>query len=475
MSTRDAVTPVRPGNHPAAGLKSFTLQSRMHSDKSGPIRNQFPPPRIDPNFHVLLRTRLPSGKQVELKYWPHISELRWADSGKRVSLRPVGLDYDLDLTRKWPAARPVSPLRPGRKRLPIRALKIQMGLKCNFRCGYCNQTARPDDAHGNPELARKLLAEMPSWFVPPPENEELRIEFWGGEPFVYWKTMRLLGDELRARYPQALFSVVTNGSILDEEKIDWLARNRVMVTVSHDGPGQIDNRGQDPFDDPRSAAALRRLYTTLRPLGLVNYNCVLAKNNLSLAAIRSHIAERLGYRSEELPLATEELVLPYEETGMGLSLRSEAESRLFRQAFVRELSDGSALGTLNIREKLQDFFLSLAKGRPSYALTQRCGMDREDTLAVDLHGNVLTCQNTAANDGHRIGHVDNLDRVRLDTGWHWMVREECRRCPVIQMCKGSCMRLEGEQWQQACRNSFIYNIVLLKAAVGVLVGAARNQ
>lgn len=160
---------------------------------------------------------------------------------------------------------------------------------------------------------------------------------------------------------------------------------------------------------------------------------------------------------------------------MGLSLRSETESRLFRQAFVRELSDGSALGSLNIREKLQDFFLSLAKGRPSCALTQRCGMDREDTLAVDLHGNVLTCQNTAAGDGHAIGHVSDLGNAILDTARHWLTRDECRCCPVIQLCKGGCMRLEGERWQQACRNSFIYNIVLLKAAVGVLVGAARNQ
>ncbi|MCL4724600.1 MAG: SPASM domain-containing protein [Anaerolineae bacterium] len=196
---------------------------------------------------------------------------------------------------------------------------------------------------------------------------------------------------------------------------------------------------------------------------------------MSLVAIRSHIAERLDCRSAELPLATEELVLPYEETGMGLSLRSETESRLFRQAFVRELSDGSALGSLNIREKLQDFFLSLAKGRPSCALTQRCGMDREDTLAVDLHGNVLTCQNTAAGDGHAIGHVSDLGNAILDTARHWLTRDECRCCPVIQLCKGGCMRLEGERWQQACRNSFIYNIVLLKAAVGVLVGAARNQ
>ncbi len=430
---------------------------------------------IDPRLEFLLRTRLPNGKRVELLYRPHTPELRWANTGESVSLKPVGLDYDLDPDRKWPIACAISPDNPGRKHLPIRALKIQMGLKCNYRCGYCNQTARPDDSHGNPALAREFLDKMPSWFEPPPDDEKLRIEFWGGEPFVYWKTMRLLGEVLRSRYPQALLNVVTNGSILDDEKIAWLEQHRVQVSVSHDGPGQAANRGGDPFDRPASAEALRKLYSRLRPLGLINFNCVLARNNMSLSAVRTYIAEKLGCRPEELPLATEEIVLPYEETGMDLSFRSKAESQIFKQVFVKELADGSVLGVLNIREKLRDFFLSLAKGRPSHALAQRCGMDREDTLAVDLLGNVLTCQNTAAGDGHAIGHVSDLGNARLDTARHWLTRNECHRCPVIQLCKGACMRLDGEQWRQACRNSFAYNIVLLKMAVGLLAGLRSGE
>lgn len=473
MSAPVAVSTSRLGNQATDGKTIFSQQGRNFSEELRLTRDQFPF-GINPNLEFLLRTQLPGGKQVELRYKPHASELRWADTGERVSLKPIGLDYDLDPNRKWSRARAISPNNPGRKRLPIRALKIQMGLKCNYRCGYCNQTARPSESHGNPALARKFLDEMPSWFVPPPEHEEFRVEFWGGEPFAYWKTMRILGDELRRRYPRAMFSVVTNGSILDDEKIAWLKRNKVLVTVSHDGPGQISNRGREPFDDPRSAIALRKLYGTLRPLGLVNFNCVLAKNNMSLTAIRSHIASRLGCLPGELPLATEELVFPYEENGMALSLGSESDEQEFKRVLTKELADGSALRVLNIREKLQDFFLSLAKGRPSCALTQRCGMDREDTLAVDLHGNVLTCQNTAAGDGHTIGTTAKLDGVRLITSWHWMARQECRECPVIQLCKGGCMRLIGRKWEIGCLNSYSYNLELLRIAIAFLVADKKG-
>lgn len=429
-----------------------------------------PIPELDPSLSFTLHLRDARGMRTALLYRPHVSELRRADTGESVSLEPVGMDYDRHPNRRWPVAKAISPQNPGRKRFPVRALKIQMGLKCNYRCSYCNQTARPDDSHGNPALARQFLEAMPRWFAPPPESDKFRIEFWGGEPFAYWRTMRLLGDELRKRYPRALFSVVTNGSILDDDKIAWLERNEVLVTISHDGPGQRANRGIDPFDAPKSAAALRKLYLKLRPKGLINFNCVLATNNKSLAAIREFIAERLESPPEDIPLATEEVVLPYESAGMRLSLQSTEDCEALKNTLTREIADGSAFEVLNVREKLRDFFLSLAKGRPSYALTQRCGMDREDTIAVDLAGNVLTCQNTAAGDGHCIGTVKNFEGIRLNTSWHWMARPECRSCPVLQLCKGGCMRLKGRQWEQACRNSYSYNLAMLKAAVAILAG-----
>lgn len=189
---------------------------------------------------------------------------------------------------------------------------------------------------------------------------------------------------------------------------------------------------------------------------------------MSLTAIRSHIASRLGCLPGELPLATEELVFPYEENGMALSLNSESDAQVFTSVFSKELEDGSALEVLNIREKLHDYFLSLAKGRPSYSLAQRCGMDREDTLAVDLQGNVLTCQNTAASEGHTIGTTAKLDDVGLVTSWHWIARQECRECPVIQLCRGGCMRLSNADWEASCRHNKLVNYPILRTAINFL-------
>ena len=60
------------------------------------------------------------------------------------------------------------------------------------------------------------------------EQTGLRVEFWGGEPLVYWKTLKPLAEELRNKYPNAIFGLITNGSLLDTEKNDWLEKLNIQ-------------------------------------------------------------------------------------------------------------------------------------------------------------------------------------------------------------------------------------------------------
>ena len=102
-------------------------------------------------------------------------------------------------------------------------------------------------------------------------------------------------------------------------------------------------------------------------------------------------------------------------------------------------------------------------------------MQSPDAIAVDLLGNVMTCQNTGAKGVHKIGHVADFDAIALDTATHFAFREECMDCPVVQLCKGSCMFLEGEFFKQSCANEFAFNFGVMMAAVWHLTGMAVVQ
>jgi uncharacterized protein len=103
-------------------------------------------------------------------------------------------------------------------------------------------------------------------------------------------------------------------------------------------------------------------------------------------------------------------------------------------------------------------------------------MDKADSIAVDLYGNVLTCQNVSAastspnGESHLIGKLDNLEGVAMKTATHWSKREECSSCPVLQLCQGSCMFLHGPLWDAGCDASYSDNIPFFAAGLEYLTG-----
>jgi uncharacterized protein len=103
-------------------------------------------------------------------------------------------------------------------------------------------------------------------------------------------------------------------------------------------------------------------------------------------------------------------------------------------------------------------------------------MDHTDSIAVDLRGNVLTCQNVSAQstapngESHRIGHVSDLQSVALRTSTHWSKREDCPKCPVLHICKGACMFLEGPLWEASCNNAYSDALPIFAAGIEFLTG-----
>ena len=371
----------------------------------------------------------------------------------------------------------ISKTSPGTKDR-IRTLKIQLGLGCNFSCDYCNQRASLPDAQvaaPRADQVDRFLSGLTSWFDGGVDGmgADCRIEFWGGEPLVYWKTLKPLAETLRASYPRAVFTMITNGSLLDAHINDWLDRMGFLVCISHDGPGQ-SVRGPDPLQQQRSHEAIRNLYQRLHPQRRISFNAMVHRGNPSRAAINSFFRELTG--DPTVVIGEGSVIDPYDAGGLRHSFRSDQDSLAFRRTAFADLRHGRMANFAVVDQRLSDIVGSIKRRRPAGRLGQKCGMDRSDSIAVDLSGNVLTCQNvtsksTAPNgESHRIGHVSDFKGIRLTTATHWSHRQDCTNCPVLQSCKGSCMFLEGPLWDAACNNAFADHLPFFAAAIEHLTG-----
>jgi uncharacterized protein len=349
-----------------------------------------------------------------------------------------------------------------------RILKISLGLSCNYACEYCSQRFVARNVETNPDDISGFLESLDTWVLSPPDA----IEFWGGEPLVYIKTLRPLAQALREKFPAARFSVITNGSLLNREINQWLDDLGFTVSISHDGPGQ-HVRGPDPLDDPQSRAAILELYRTLAPKGRFSFNSMLHRENQSRAAIQTFFVDLTG--DPDVLIGEGGVVDAYDAGGIAQSLRPEEFHSFRRQAF-HDIRHGKAGRISSVRDRVMSFVNSLRFERPASSLGQKCGMDRLDSIAVDLKGNVLTCQNVSAaalapnGESHGIGHTSRMSEVALKTATHWSHRTECPGCPMLQICKGACMFLQGPLWESSCDNAYSDALPIFAAGVEFLTG-----
>jgi uncharacterized protein len=135
-------------------------------------------------------------------------------------------------------------------------------------------------------------------------------------------------------------------------------------------------------------------------------------------------------------------------------------------AFNDIYSNNGNIGFITILSKVDTFVQAVLSHKDAKFVGQKCGMDLENTLAIDLRGNVMTCQNVSAvevgmnGENHFSGTLEDYDNVQVKTATHWRNRKECSGCPVLHICHGSCMFLDGELWEVSCNNAYSDNIAL---------------
>lgn len=361
---------------------------------------------------------------------------------------------------------------PAVKTRAARTLKIQLGLSCNYSCEYCSQRFVPHAENGSPADVPVFMEQLQGWFDGGTDGKGagVRVEFWGGEPFVYWKTLKPLAEAIRARYPGVTMTTITNGSLLDEEKVDWLHDMGFTIGISHDGPGQ-KTRGPDPLDDPKAAEGIR--YALKKLVGRISINAMIHKDNPSRADVEQWFADR-GLTDTCL-IGEGGFIDPYDEGGLGMSAPDAKWMVDYARRAFTELRNGG-VSKMTVGQKAINFVESVRTGQMAIALGQKCGMDKSQNIAIDMQGNVLSCQNVSASSvamngqSHKIGHVSDFDGIQLRTATHWSKRPDCKACPVLQLCQGGCMFLEGEHWERGCDNAFIDNWTFFAAGFEMLTG-----
>lgn len=115
--------------------------------------------------------------------------------------------------------------------------------RCNHGCQYCHSSVvgmdrtDTDMSREVGERAVDLAFESSAWSI--------TIEFQGGEPTANWDTLRHVVEYATQKNRHARkilsFALVTNLSLMDDERLTFLLDNKVQICTSLDGPAALHN------------------------------------------------------------------------------------------------------------------------------------------------------------------------------------------------------------------------------------------
>jgi len=117
-------------------------------------------------------------------------------------------------------------------------------LRCNQTCVYCH-ASRADMSETStdmtPETADKVVD-----FVFQSTSPRLTIEFQGGEPLANFPVVKHVIERAKDKNKDGdktiEFTLVSNLSLLDDEKLDYLVANKVQICTSVDGPAAVHDK-----------------------------------------------------------------------------------------------------------------------------------------------------------------------------------------------------------------------------------------
>ena len=132
----------------------------------------------------------------------------------------------------------------------IDSITLQVTQNCNLRCSYCVYSE--NDYSSQRSHSEKMMSfetakkAIDFFFMHSIDTKMPNISFYGGEPFLNLELIKQSVDYAEKVFEgrKLTFTTTSNGTLLTDDLIDYLAENKFNLMISLDGPKEIHNQNR---------------------------------------------------------------------------------------------------------------------------------------------------------------------------------------------------------------------------------------
>jgi uncharacterized protein len=327
---------------------------------------------------------------------------------------------------------------------PLQTLVINVTNQCNLSCQYCYEFG--EDKIATPEGKKKFMdlatakSSVEYLLAQSEGRRSVHITFFGGETLMNFPLLRSVVDysrEQAGRKGVSIdFSLTTNATLLTPSIIDFLAENRVGVTVSLDGPKEMNDKfrifanGRGSYDiiEPKVRELLARHHT--RPIAA---RVTMTSHAMDVFKIYRHLKHDLGFHEVGFAPVTSspDRLYSINEPGMDQVFAQFSE---LAQEYLQFGLRGELHGFSNVSDTLAELHQGVNKSHP-------CGAGL-GLVGVGPSGDIAPCHRFVDSDEHVLGNVTTgIDKKKqsafLDRG-NIQAKPDCHTCWARPLCAGGC-------------------------------------
>ncbi len=327
---------------------------------------------------------------------------------------------------------------------PLQALVLNITNQCNLACTYCYEFGADKIAtpQGKPKFMTLETAKSSIDFLLAQSGtrENVHVTFFGGETLMNFKLLRevvLYANEAAAAQGRSMtYSLTTNATLLSDPIIEFLADHDVGVTVSIDGPAELQDarrvyksgKGSYEVIEPR----LKKLIARHRSRA-ITARVTLSEGVTDVLRIYRHLKDELGFHEVGFAPVTNSGEQDYAINGDGMS-RVLADFHALAQEWLDYALENRMHGFSNVSETIAELMQGVNKSHP-------CGAGL-GLLGVSPSGDLSPCHRFTDADTHTLGNIETgIDAEKREdflSRGHVSAKYECQSCWARPLCAGGC-------------------------------------
>ena len=317
-------------------------------------------------------------------------------------------------------------------------LFIVLGKVCNLKCEYCHQHfGKKLETIVSPKVYEIVEKERPEAIV-----------FYGGEPLLYWDS---IVEIVRNVSYNPRFCVITNGTLLDDDKVEFLNKHNFSVTLSWDGDRSAISRGIDVMTVKKDV---------IFKIDKLTINGVITSRNSPMEFINSIRPYETEY---------------HELTGKYFGFHAEiimddgsnySELADFDEEKIIKEMDEICKRYENIyfggeHDEIIEIMVNMLRTRHNkYSDNSARCLVGDTRFAINLKGEAALCQG----DDVILGEFDKekvAQKIKAMDAFPARYKENCAVCPVREFCGNGCQLYAPTQMETFCKvRKMIYQPVV---------------